>query len=111
MREWYETGHRAALPNGEIGTLVKLSDACLRSRCVHCCACVQVHGSGGNYTDGWRRTYVLAFRHQDTISLERKAGFTHSHNDAVNWDVFQSSQHSTTLLHSAVLLLNAQRLH
>ena len=51
-----------------------------------------VHGSGGNYTQGWRRTYVLAFRHQATIDMERKAGFTHSHNDQVNWDVFNRWQ-------------------
>lgn len=51
-----------------------------------------VHGSGGNYTQGWRRTYVLAFRHQSTINMEREAGFTHSHNDTVNWDTFNRWQ-------------------
>lgn len=49
-----------------------------------------VHGSGGNFTNGWRRTYVIAFRHQSTIDLERQAGFTHSHNDTVNWDTFHN---------------------
>jgi len=47
-----------------------------------------VHGSAGNLTDGHRRTYVLAFRTAETIALERKAGFTHSHNDDTNWDTF-----------------------
>lgn len=40
-----------------------------------------IHGSLGNLTDGWRRTYVLAFRTGETIQYERSIGFTHSHND------------------------------
>ena len=44
-----------------------------------------VHGSGGNYTDEWRKTYVMAFRDAGTIAEERAMGFTHSHNDKVNW--------------------------
>jgi len=44
-----------------------------------------VHGSGGNLSKGNRRTYVIAFRTAETVALERKAGFTHSHNDTVNW--------------------------
>ena len=48
-----------------------------------------VHGSPGNTTNGDRRTYVVAFRTADTVERERKAGFTHSHNDAVNWDSFK----------------------
>lgn len=51
-----------------------------------------VHGSGGNSTDGYRRTYVLAFRTEDTVRRERAMGFTHSHNDEVNWDVFNKWQ-------------------
>ena len=51
-----------------------------------------VHGSGGNETKGWRRTYVAAFRTLETIAQERAAGFTHSHNDEVNWDTFQKWQ-------------------
>ena len=47
-----------------------------------------VHGSGGNLSKGTRRTYVVAFRTQATVDLERKAGFTHSHADTVNWDTF-----------------------
>lgn len=44
-----------------------------------------VHGSGGNYTDGWRKTYVMAFRDEQTIAAERAMGFTHSHNDSLDW--------------------------
>lgn len=51
-----------------------------------------VHGSGGNLSNGPRRTYVLAFRTADTVQRERAAGFTHSHNDEVNWDVFNQWQ-------------------
>lgn len=40
-----------------------------------------VHGSLGNMTDGWRRTYVIAYRTSETIQYERSIGFTHSHND------------------------------
>ena len=47
-----------------------------------------VHGSGGNQSPGPRRTYVVAFRTADTVRRERAAGFTHSHNDKVNWDKF-----------------------
>jgi len=63
-------------PNGELVSYVEVGrgDVTVHNERV-------VHGSGGNYTDGWRRTYVLAFRHSETIALERKAGFTHSHND------------------------------
>lgn len=45
-----------------------------------------VHGSGGNYTDAWRKTYVMAFRDAATIAEERAMGFTHSHNDEVKWE-------------------------
>jgi hypothetical protein len=44
-----------------------------------------VHGSAGNHTDGWRRTYVLAHRSRQTVAYERSIGFTHSHNDTINW--------------------------
>lgn len=47
-----------------------------------------VHGSAGNHSQNWRKTYVMAFRDVETIALERSAGFTHSHNDTVNWDEF-----------------------
>ena len=44
-----------------------------------------VHGSGGNASQQWRKTYVIAYRSQATVALERSIGFTHSHNDQVNW--------------------------
>lgn len=44
-----------------------------------------VHGSAGNHTDGWRRTYVIAHRSRQTVAYERSIGFTHSHNDVINW--------------------------
>ena len=40
-----------------------------------------MHGSGGNTTSGFRRAYILAFRPESTIAIERELGFTHSHND------------------------------
>ncbi len=45
-----------------------------------------VHGSAGNNSPNWRKTYVMAFRDDKTVAEERAMGFTHSHNDQVNWD-------------------------
>lgn len=45
-----------------------------------------IHGSGGNPSEGWRRTYVIAHRSLATVDYERKIGFTHSHNDEINWE-------------------------
>lgn len=42
-----------------------------------------LHGSGGNHTEGWRRSYIVAYRSAATIQEERKQGFTHSHNDSL----------------------------
>jgi ectoine hydroxylase-related dioxygenase (phytanoyl-CoA dioxygenase family) len=44
-----------------------------------------VHGSSGNRSSGWRRTYVIAHRSRQTVAYERSIGFTHSHNDAIHW--------------------------
>jgi len=49
-----------------------------------------VHGSAGNKSPGPRRTYVIAYRTAETVAIERQAGFTHSHQDVVNWDKFNS---------------------
>ncbi|MEM7785967.1 MAG: phytanoyl-CoA dioxygenase family protein [Planctomycetota bacterium] len=49
-----------------------------------------VHGSGGNTSQVWRKTYVMAFRSEKTVQQERAIGFTHSHNDEVDWDTFIS---------------------
>jgi len=52
-----------------------------------------VHGSGGNTCpDRQRRTYVLAYRAKPIVEAERKIGFTHSHNDEVNWDTFSDGE-------------------
>ena len=40
-----------------------------------------IHGSGGNSTKEYRKTYVMAFRDIKTIAIERSIGFNHSHND------------------------------
>ena len=40
-----------------------------------------MHGSGGNETDGFRRSYIIAYRSEATVRIERELGFTHSHND------------------------------
>jgi ectoine hydroxylase-related dioxygenase (phytanoyl-CoA dioxygenase family) len=44
-----------------------------------------IHGSGGNSSERWRRTYVLAHRTRDCVAYERSIGFTHSHNDNIAW--------------------------
>jgi len=52
-----------------------------------------VHGSSGNRCkDKQRRTYVLAYRAGDVVKAERRIGFTHSHNDNVNWDTFKDGE-------------------
>lgn len=56
-----------------------------------------VHGSGGNRCpDRQRCTYVLAYRAADIVRAERKIGFTHSHNDEVNWDTFADGESHRT---------------
>ncbi len=45
-----------------------------------------VHGSGGNNSPYWRKTYIIAYRDIQTIAEEREIGFTHSHNDNVDWN-------------------------
>lgn len=46
-----------------------------------------IHGSGGNSSpDRWRRTYIAAFRTKACVDFERAIGFTHSHNDTINWE-------------------------
>lgn len=46
-----------------------------------------IHGSGGNNSrDRWRRTYITAYRSRACVDYERSIGFTHSHNDTINWE-------------------------
>jgi hypothetical protein len=47
-----------------------------------------VHGSAGNPSPNWRRTYILAHRPRATVAFERSIGFTHSHNDEVAWETY-----------------------
>ena len=47
-----------------------------------------VHGSPGNRSSRWRRTYIVAFRHKALIDYERSIGFTHSHNDEIKWTTY-----------------------
>jgi phytanoyl-CoA hydroxylase len=47
-----------------------------------------VHGSPGNQSDRWRRTYIVAFRYANTVDYERSIGFTHSHNDTIQWETY-----------------------
>lgn len=44
-----------------------------------------IHGSGGNLSEQWRKTYIIAYRSKVTVDYERSIGFTHSHNDTVDW--------------------------
>lgn len=50
-----------------------------------------VHGSGGNDSDRWRRTYIIAHRSKETVAFERSIGFTHSHNDKIQWETHLGS--------------------
>lgn len=56
-----------------------------------------VHGSGGNGSNRQRRTYVVAFRDRSIVDAERRIGFTHSHNDKVNWDTFEDQSEDVML--------------
>lgn len=47
-----------------------------------------VHGSGANLSTNWRCGYVLNYKRRACIDEERRAGFTNSHNDEVQWDKF-----------------------
>ena len=89
LTRWLLESTRPALT-----TLTSSLSSLFYIRVVMCCivlCCVALHVAG------WRRTYVLAFRHRDTIALERKAGFTHSHNDSVNVRATQQQDIPRTL--------------
>ena len=83
-----EDGHALTilLTDEEKGA-IRLAPARRRSVTVH--DEYVIHGSNGNRCpDKQRRTYVVAFRPKKVVNAERKIGFTHSHNDQVNWDTF-----------------------
>lgn len=70
------------------GDVIKLAPASKGSVTIH--DEYVVHGSAGNTCkDKQRRTYVVAFRPRKVVEAERRIGFTHSHNDQVNWDTFE----------------------
>jgi hypothetical protein len=51
-----------------------------------------IHGSGGNESkERWRKTFITAFRSKECVEFERSIGFTHSHNDVVNWETHLGS--------------------
>jgi ectoine hydroxylase-related dioxygenase (phytanoyl-CoA dioxygenase family) len=50
-----------------------------------------VHGSGGNQSSRWRRTYIIDHRSKQTVAHERSIGFTHSHNDKIQWETHLDS--------------------
>lgn len=73
------------------GDVIKLAPASKGSVTIH--DEYVVHGSAGNTCkDKQRRTYVVAFRPRQVVEAERKIGFTHSHNDQVNWDNFEEAK-------------------
>lgn len=87
-----EDSHALAIEVDESkGDVVRLAPAKRGSITVH--NEYVVHGSSGNECkDRQRRTYVIAYRPSQVVDAERKIGFTHSHNDAVNWDTFQDGE-------------------
>ena len=87
-----DDGHALTIDVDEAkGDVIKLAPANRGSITIH--NEYVVHGSAGNRCeDKQRRTYVVAFRPQKVVDAERKIGFTHSHNDEVNWDTFEESK-------------------
>lgn len=82
-----DQGHALTLELNEEEDVVQLAPAMRGSITIH--DEYVVHGSGGNTCpDKSRRTYVIAYRAKEIVDAERRIGFTHSHNDVVNWDTF-----------------------
>jgi phytanoyl-CoA hydroxylase len=80
-------GHALTATVDEEREDIRLAPALLGSVTIH--DEYVVHGSGGNTCpDRQRRTYVIAYRDESIVQAERRIGFTHSHNDQVNWDTF-----------------------
>mmetsp|Transcript_6385 Transcript_6385/g.9293 ORF Transcript_6385/g.9293 Transcript_6385/m.9293 type:complete len:318 (+) Transcript_6385:224-1177(+) len=87
-----DDGHALAIKVDEKkGDVVKLAPCPRGSVTIH--DEYIVHGSSGNSSkERQRRTYVVAYRTRQTVEAERRIGFTHSHNDQVNWDTFQDGE-------------------
>lgn len=85
-----DDGHALTIEVDESkGDVVRLAPASRGSITIH--DEYVVHGSGGNRcSDIQRRTYVVAYRPGTVVEAERRIGFTHSHNDDVNWDTFDN---------------------
>lgn len=82
-----EEGHALSVTIDETSDILRLAPCARGSITIH--DEWVVHGSSGNKChDRQRRTYVLAYRTREMVDAERKIGFTHSHNDEVNWDNF-----------------------
>ena len=82
-----DEGHALTLELQEDEDVIQLAPASRGSITIH--DEYVVHGSGGNTCpDKSRRTYVIAYRAKEIVDAERRIGFTHSHNDVVNWDTF-----------------------
>jgi phytanoyl-CoA hydroxylase len=90
MGETRDDGHALACEAIEGVDEIKLAPANKGSITIH--DEWVVHGSSGNKSYRQRRTYVVAFRDQSIVDAERRIGFTHSHNDEVNWDTFVCSK-------------------
>lgn len=85
-----EEGHALTIEIGE-NEVIALAPAKRGSLTIH--DEYVVHGSAGNNSPTrQRRTYVLAYRAGSIVEAERKIGFTHSHNDDVNWDTFADGE-------------------
>lgn len=85
-----DEGHALTIEVGE-DEIVRLAPAKRGSITIH--DEWVVHGSSGNTcADRQRRTYVLAYRAGEIVRAEREIGFTHSHNDDVNWDTFDDGE-------------------
>ena len=90
-----DEGHALTIEvNESLGDKIQLAPAKRGSVTIH--NEYVVHGSGGNkMADKQRRTYVIAYRPKSVVDAERKIGFTHSHNDDVNWDTFEEVAEKT----------------
>jgi phytanoyl-CoA hydroxylase len=85
-----DEGHALTIPIGD-DEEVRFAPATRGSLTIH--DEYVVHGSGGNNSPNMqRKTYVVAYRAGVIVDAERRIGFTHSHNDEVNWDTFHDGE-------------------
>ena len=85
-----DEGHALTIPIGD-DEEIRFAPATRGSLTIH--DEYVVHGSGGNNSPNMqRKTYVVAYRAGVIVEAERRIGFTHSHNDEVNWDTFHDGE-------------------